>query len=54
MGCYYPFVFAVYCVELDCLGEPWCTAWVISSENKAKSLEIRNSGVFNVSKVTRN
>ena len=27
-------------VEPDCLGEPWCTAWGICSENKAKNLEI--------------
>ena len=30
----------LYCVEPDCLGEPWCTAWGICSENKAKNLEI--------------
>ena len=30
----------LYCVELDCLGEPWCTTWGICSENKAKNLEI--------------
>ena len=30
----------LYCVEPDCLGEPWCTASGICSENKAKNLEI--------------
>ena len=30
----------LYCVEPDCLGEPWCSAWGIWSENKAKNLEI--------------
>ena len=30
----------LYCVEPDCLSKPWCTAWSICSENKAKNLEI--------------
>ena len=30
----------LYCVEPDCLGEPWCAAWGICSETKAKNLEI--------------
>ena len=30
----------LYYVEPDCLGEPWCTAWGICSENKTKNLEI--------------
>ena len=30
----------LHCVEPDCLGELWCTACGICSENKAKNLEI--------------
>ena len=30
----------LYCVEPDCLGDPWCTAWGICSENISKNLEI--------------